>query len=125
LVIITKTKELIMETINVAEAKSCFSELISRAASGERFIIQRRERPVAALIGTTELERLERTSRAARRLALVLGQGEAILEKVERRELHPAMAAFGLWRDEPDLTDLAEEIVNERRKPSDRPKLDL
>ena len=60
-----------METINVAEAKSRFSELISRAATGERFIIQRRERPVAALIGAAELERLER---AARRLALVLGQ---------------------------------------------------
>ena len=36
-----------METINVADAKSRFSELISRATSGERFIIQRRERPVA------------------------------------------------------------------------------
>ncbi len=54
-----------METINVADAKSRFSELISRAASGERFIIQRRERPVAALIGAAELERLERTSHAA------------------------------------------------------------
>ncbi len=85
-----------METFNVAEAKSRFSELINRAATGESFIIQRRERPVAALIGATELERLERASRAAHRLALALGQSEAILEKVERLELHPAMAAFGL-----------------------------
>lgn len=89
-----------METINGAEAKSRFSELISRAATGERFIIRRRERPVAALIGVTELERLERTSHAARKLALALGQDEVILEKVERGELHPVMAAFGLWRDE-------------------------
>ena len=114
-----------METINVAEAKSRFSELISRAASGERFIIQRRERPVAALIGATELERLERTSRAARRLALALGQDEAILEKIEQRELHPAMAAFGLWRDETDLAALAEEIESERIKPPARPSLEL
>lgn len=114
-----------METINVAEAKSRFSELISRAATGERFIIQRRERPVAALIGTIELERLERTSRAARRLALALGQSEAILEKVERRELHPAMAAYGLWRGETDLADLADEIATERLKPPTRPNLDL
>ena len=114
-----------METINVAEAKSRFSELISRAATGERFIIQRRERPVAALIGTIELERLERTSRAARRLALALGQSEVILEKVERRELHPAMAAYGLWRDEADLADLADEIAAERLKPSTRPKIEL
>ena len=114
-----------METINVAEAKSRFSELISRAASGERFIIQRRERPVAALIGTTELERLERTSRAARRLALALGQDNAIMEKVERHELHPAMAAFGLWRDESDLVDLADEIAAERLKPPTRPNIEL
>ena len=114
-----------METINVAEAKGRFSELISRAASGERFIIQRRARPVAALIGARELERLERTSRAARRLALALGQAESILEKVERQELHPAMAAFGLWREEDDLADLGEEIAEERLKPPSRPELDL
>jgi prevent-host-death family protein len=114
-----------VETINVAEAKSRFSQLISRAAAGERFIIRRRERPVAALIGTAELERLERTSRAARRLALALGQGEAILDKIERHELHPAMAAYGLWRDESDLADLADEIAGERSKPTTRPNLDL
>jgi prevent-host-death family protein len=114
-----------MESINVADAKSRFSELISRAASGERFIIQRRERPVAALIGAAELERLERTSRAARHLALALGQGEALLEQIERRELHPAMAAYGLWRDEPDLAALAEEIAETRLKSQVRPDLDL
>jgi prevent-host-death family protein len=114
-----------MESINVADAKSRFSELISRAASGERFIIQRRERPVAALIGAAELERLERTSRAARHLALALGQGEALLEQIERRELHPAMAAYGLWRDEPDLAALAEEIAETRLKSQARPDLDL
>jgi prevent-host-death family protein len=121
----TNSKEIPMETVNVAEAKSRFSELISRASTGERFIIQRRERPVAALIGTTELERLERTSRAARRLALALGQAEAILDKIERRELHPAMAAYGLWRDESDLADLADEIAAERLKPPTRPNIDL
>jgi prevent-host-death family protein len=121
----THFKELPTETINVAEAKSRFSELISRAASGERFIIQRRERPVAALIGTKELERLERTSRAVRRLALALGQEQAILEKVERRELHPLMAPYGFWRDEPDLAEFAEDIAEERLKPSARPPIDL
>jgi prevent-host-death family protein len=114
-----------VEKVNVAEAKSRFSELISRAASGERFIIQRRERPVAALIGAAELERLERTSRAARKLALALGQNEAILEKVEQRELHPAMAAFGLWREESDLAALADEIAEERLSMPARPKIDL
>ncbi len=114
-----------MEKINVADAKSRFSELISRAATGERFLIQRRERPVAALIGAAELERLERTSRATRRLALALGQDEAILEKVEKHELHPVMAAFGLWRDEPDFSSLVDEIAEDRQKSSTRPDLDL
>jgi prevent-host-death family protein len=121
----TNSKEIPMKTINVAEAKSRFSELISRAASGERFIIQRRERPVAALIGAAELEQLERTSRAARKLALALGQAEAMMDKIERRELHPAMAAYGLWREEADLAALADEIVAERLKPTTRPKIDL
>jgi prevent-host-death family protein len=113
-----------MVTINVAEAKSRFSELLSRAASGERFIIQRRERPVAALIGAGELERLERSSRAARQLALAFGQEEAVLERIERGELHPVMSAYGLWRDEVELSDLSEEIYAGRRKPTRRSALD-
>ncbi len=114
-----------MESINVAEAKSRFSELISRTAAGERFIIKRRERPVAALIGSAELERLERASRAARRLALALGQSEGTLERVERSELHPAMAAFGLWRDETGLVALTDGIAEERLKTPARPAPDL
>ena len=48
-----------METINISEAKSRFSEFLSRAASGERFVIMRREHPLAALIRARELKRLE------------------------------------------------------------------
>ena len=114
-----------METLNVAEAKSRFSELLSRAAAGERFVIQRRERPLAALIGASELERLERAVRVARRLALALGQDPAVLGRVERGELHPAMAAFGLWRDEPDLSALADEIDRERQSLPPRPEVGL
>jgi prevent-host-death family protein len=104
-----------METINVGEAKSRFSELISRTVAGERFLIQRRERPVAVLISATELEQLERTSQVARRLALALGQDAELLEQIEAEEAHPAMAAFGLWRDEPDLANLADEIYENRQ----------
>jgi prevent-host-death family protein len=113
-------REVKMEKISAADAKSRFSELISRAASGERFIIQRRERPVAVLISPNELERLERSSQAARRLAQALGQDAELLAKIERREVHPAMAAFGLWRDEPDLDNLAEEIYARREQASGR-----
>jgi len=114
-----------MNIISVADAKSRFSELISRAASGERFIIRRRERDVAVLISPGDLERLERASLAARRLALALGQNDALLQKVERREAHPAMAAFGLWREEYGLADLAEEIAAERAEAPARPGVDL
>ena len=114
-----------METINVADAKSHLSELLSRVSAGERFLIQRRERPVAVLIGTDELERLERTSRVARRLAAALGQDEALLVAIERGEVHPAMAAFGLWRDDPDLDDLTQRITANRAGQPSRPAPDL
>jgi prevent-host-death family protein len=88
-----------METLNVAEAKSRFSELLSRAAAGERFLIQRRERDVAVLLGAGELERLERSAQLAQRLAGAFGQDAELLARIERGEAHPAMAAAGLWRD--------------------------
>ena len=114
-----------MESINIADAKSRFSELVSRTSAGERFIIRRRERNVAVLINPGELERLERASQAASRLALALGQDKELLGRIERRELHPAMSAFGLWRDEPDLANLEEEIDLERQRSSSRPEIDL
>jgi prevent-host-death family protein len=92
-----------MQTINLTEAKSRFSELVSRASAGERFLIHKRERTVAVLVSPSEFRRLERMARAAFNLALAFGQNVAILERVERGEIHPAMAAFGLWRDEDDL----------------------
>ena len=49
-----------MISLSVAEARSRFSELISRAASGERFVIERRLRPVAVVLGAAELAQLER-----------------------------------------------------------------
>jgi antitoxin (DNA-binding transcriptional repressor) of toxin-antitoxin stability system len=114
-----------MEAINSADAKSRFSELISRTAAGERFLIKRRERKVAVLINPDELERLERASYAARRLAVALGQDKELLEKVEKQAIHPIMAAFGLWKDEADLADLAEEIDSEREANLSRPTIDL
>ena len=114
-----------METISVADAKSHFSELVSRAAAGEKFVIRRRTRDVAVLLGAPELGRLERSSQAAHRLGIALGQSEELLGQVERGEIHPAMAGFGLWRDEGDLDDLADRIAGERRHGGDRPAIDL
>ena len=114
-----------METISISEAKSRFSEYLSRAAAGERFIIVRRARPLAALISAGELERLERSAEITRRLAQTLGQSAKLLEEIEAGKVHPAMAAFGLWKDEEDLDDLETQIINNRQRVSSRPRADL
>ena len=105
-----------MESINVSEAKRRFSEYLSRTSAGERFMILRRERPVAVLVNPEELERLERTNNTARQLALALGQQSDLLLEIEKGETHPIMAAFGLWRDEDDLNGLADQILKNRKK---------
>ncbi|MBN2548822.1 MAG: type II toxin-antitoxin system Phd/YefM family antitoxin [Anaerolineales bacterium] len=114
-----------MEAINMAEAKSRFSELVSRAASGERILVRRRERTVAVLISPAELERLERAAQAAHRLAEALGQDEALLARIERGEVHPVMAAFGLWRDDPTLNELVGEVYHSRQNSPQRPDVNL
>jgi prevent-host-death family protein len=114
-----------MENVSVGEAKSRFSELISRATGGERFLIRRRSRPVAVLIGTTELERLERMSHAASQLAQVLGQDPELLKEIEDGQVHPIMAAFGLWRDQEDLATLTREIYANRRLQGVRKEIEL
>jgi prevent-host-death family protein len=124
-VILTHSRSKEMEDVSVGEAKSRFSELISRATGGERFLIRRRNRPVAVLIGATELERLERMSQVTSRLALVLGQDPELLRQVEAQEVHPIMAAFGLWRDEEELATLTDEIYANRRRQGSRDGLQL
>jgi prevent-host-death family protein len=114
-----------METINISEAKSRFSEFLSRAASGERFVILRRARPLAAIISAGELERLERAAEITRRLARSLGQSPDLLEGIETGRVHPAMAAFGLWKDEADLEDLDLQILEDRRRSVSRRSVDL
>jgi prevent-host-death family protein len=113
-----------MTTIKIAEAKSNFSELVSRAAAGEKFVIHRRGRAVAALVNPAELERLERIAGMAHRLALALGQNADLLKSVEQHEVHPAMAAFGLWTDE-EFENLTDEIYANREAESSKPGLEL
>jgi prevent-host-death family protein len=114
-----------MEKVSVGEAKSRFSELISRAAAGERFVIRRRERPVAALISSVELEQLERTAKMTHRLAQALGQSEEVLKEIEAGRSHPIMAAYGLWAGVQELDDAAEEIARNRRRKGKRPEVAL
>ncbi|NOX63962.1 MAG: type II toxin-antitoxin system prevent-host-death family antitoxin [Chloroflexi bacterium] len=105
-----------MLRLNMAQAKSRFSEMVSRAAGGEHILIQRRERPLAVLIGVDEFEQLERTAALGRKLALALGQSPELLEQIERGELHPVMAASGLWANDSELDDLEDEIIANRER---------
>lgn len=114
-----------METISVSEAKIRFSEFLSRAARGESFVIVQRSRPLAALISAGELERLERSAKITRRSAQTLGQSPKLLDEIEQGKVHPAMAAFGLWKDDDDFDDLESQIIANRRRASSRPRADL
>lgn len=114
-----------MENINMSEAKSHFSEFLSRAANGERFVILRRERPLAAIVGAGDLSRLERSAEITRRLAQSLGQSKKLLTSIEKGDAHPAMAAYGLWGDDVDLADLEAFVKKDRLHSSSRPKVDL
>ena len=110
-----------MTDLNIVEAKSRFSEVLGRAAAGERFVIHRRSRPLAVLISSAEWERLQRTAELGSHLAQALGQDPAILAAIAEGTLHPIMAAYGLWRDAEDLADLAEEIEHNRANQPQRP----
>lgn len=49
-----------VKRIGASEAKAHFSELLARAGfSGERFLVERRGKPLAALVGAEDLKRLE------------------------------------------------------------------
>ncbi len=48
------------EKVRASEAKAHFSALLARAGyGGERFLIERRGKPLAALVGAEDLRRLE------------------------------------------------------------------
>lgn len=111
--------------VSVADAKRRLSELISRASAGERFVIRRRDKPVAALVGTDDLARLEGRRQAAIRLGRAFGQREAILRKIAAGEMHPSMAAHGLWADQPEWDDVVKDIYKNRRRKRKRPAVAL
>jgi prevent-host-death family protein len=91
--------------VSAARAKAHFSELVARVAfGGERFVIERRGKPLAALVSATDLERVERGSLEA---PAPLG----------------ALALVGGWGElgDADLDALVESIYAQRERDSGRP----
>ncbi|MGC8491954.1 MAG: type II toxin-antitoxin system Phd/YefM family antitoxin [Syntrophobacteraceae bacterium] len=83
-----------MPKVSVAQAKSRLSDLIARSAHGhERFIITRRNRPVAALVSLDDL---------------------AIIEQHEERQ--GLAALVGQWPDFDEVAAAVGDIDELRRK---------
>ncbi len=83
-----------MSTISVADAKNHLSEFIARSCHGhERFIITRRDKPVAALVSIDDMR---------------------IIEQHEERQGLAAVA--GSWPEFAELADAMGEIVDLRRQ---------
>jgi prevent-host-death family protein len=85
--------------LGVGEAKKRLSELMSRVVyRGERFLIRRRGRPMAALVSAEDLARLEQEPAAPRGL----------------------LAAVGAWADFEELDEVVREIYEQRERARDR-----
>jgi prevent-host-death family protein len=96
----------VAEKVRVTEAKAHLSELMARVGyGGERFVIERRGRPLAALVRVEDLEHLE----AERRGTSLRSLG--------------ALALVGAWGEveERDLDTLLEEVYAEREIDTGRP----
>ena len=111
--------------ISVGDAKAKFSELISRAAAGERFVIRRRDKPVAAIIGTDDLERLDGRQKAAAAIARKLGHKTSVIRDIELGKVHPLLALYGTWENQPEWDEIAKLIYRNRRRKSKRPVVEL
>jgi prevent-host-death family protein len=96
-------EEALAEKVRVTEAKARFSELMARVGyGGERFVIERRGRPLAALVGVGDLERLEKGDPDSRLLG--------------------AIGLVGAWgeAEEPEVDAVLEEIYAERERDTGR-----
>lgn len=88
-----------MKTVGVAEAKARFSELLGRVLHrGERIIVQRRGKPVAALVPMEDLNRADNH------------EAEDWLDQVA-----------GLFADCPEVCDSIDQVVAERHAEVPRP----
>ena len=90
------------ETLSVSEAKERLSEIVERVAdSGDRFVIESRGKPVAAVVSTEELTGLQ--------------------EETERPE--GLLGAVGILseEDEEEWEETVREIYRQRREAKHRP----
>jgi prevent-host-death family protein len=96
------------KNLGAAEAKARFSELMARVGyGGERFIIERRGKPVAALVSVEDIGRLEEE------------RGDASV-----RSPRGALALVGVWGDiveDEEIDTMLEDIYAARERDTGRP----
>lgn len=80
-----------METMNVVEARRSFSEVMARVAyTGQRVVVERKGRPMMALVSVADLHRLEeleqgaQSTRTRRATALALAAASRARIRAER-----------------------------------------
>ena len=101
------------EKVKVTEAKAHLSALMARAGyGGERFLIERRGRPLAALVGVEDLERLEGE------------RGDVSLPSRPRGALALA-GAWGEFVEDDEIDAILKEIYAGRERDTGRPVEDL
>ena len=89
------------KAVSVAQAKRDFSELMMRVAmQGERFIIERRGKPMAALVSLQEIQNLK--------------------FRPEVKSRRGILAAIGAWEDFPHLEQFTVNVYTLRKKSKDR-----
>ena len=93
--------------VSTAEAKAHFAALVAEAASGERVIIEKRGKPVAALVSLKDLVNFGK-------------EPPAILTGQEPKGL---LDLLGVWADIPDevIDKLVEDIYAQRERDVPRP----
>ncbi len=85
--------------LSVADAKKHLSELMSRVAyNQERFLIERRGKPMAALVSAEDLAQLE----------------------LEPKAVQGLMSAVGAWSEFDELDQMIEDIYKQRTEALDR-----
>ena len=85
-----------MRTVSALDVRKRFGEIVDQAAAGERIIIERAGRPIAALVPLADLELVDPERRKASRLALI----DAIELRARRRPFDVQLEAERLIREQ-------------------------
>ncbi|CAN5274263.1 hypothetical protein BH18ACT10_BH18ACT10_17180 [soil metagenome] len=98
-----------MKVVRATEAKAHLSALMARAGyGGERFLIERRGKPLAALVGVEDLKSLE-------------GERGDASRRSSRRGALALVGAWGEFAEDAEIDAMLEDIYAARERDTGRP----